>query len=134
MNKDELKLVYVHQKGIDIRDGFSYQFLFSSRDDIDGEDWGTFPAMGRPQMPEENIEFSIEFTFDIRLDLAKDSSFYSMYDAVDGVVSIAYENIMGYEAYPDPRLVFMYGENYDETMKKLSMYDVEIKEKEWVNE
>ena len=130
MNREELKLVFVHKKGIDIDDVYSYQFLFSSLEDIDGEDWGTFPAHDRPQAPdEEMIELSIEFSFDIKLDLAKESSIYTMYDAVDGVVALAYENILGYEVYPDPRLVFMYGESYSNVIKKLSLYNVEITEK-----
>lgn len=130
MNREELKLVFVHKKGVDIDGIQTYQFLFSSSDDVDGEEWGTFPAHGKPEAPSEDvIDLIIEFSFDILLDLALNSSIYTMYDCVDGVVALAYENILGYEKYPDPRLVFMYGESHPAVMKKLSLYNIEIQEK-----
>lgn len=132
MDKSELKLVFVHQKGTDIDGMYTYQFLFSSSEDVDGEEWGTFPAMGRPETPEsELIDLVIEFEFEILLDLAKNSSIHTMYDAIDGVIALAYENIFGYEVYPDPRLVFKYNETYDEVMRKLSLYETKIIEKKW---
>lgn len=139
MENDNLKLVFIHDKGVDIRtDKRTYQFLFSSNEDldlIDGDDWDVFPAMGRPDMPEdEYISNYIEIDMDILLNLAQNSGCFSMNDCVDGVVSLGYENIFGYDEYPTKRLVFYFGEEYDSVIKKLSLYSNTINLKNWGDE
>ena len=50
---------------------------------------------------------------------------FGMQDAMDGIVSIAYENMDAYESYPDDgRLFFMFGESLDEVERKLAMKSI----------
>ena len=50
-----------------------------------------------------------------------------MQDALDGIVSIAWQSLAGLDAYPeDGRLYFMYGEPYDVVESKLAIKHILI--------
>lgn len=55
---------------------------------------------------------------DLKLDVIQNSDTFAVWDAVDGVISLGWENINAYDSYPEKRLCFRFGE----TIKK----DVEI--------
>ena len=65
----------------------------------------------------------------INLDLIQESGCFSMQDALDGIVSIAWQSLTGLDAYPeDGRLYFMFGESYDTVESKLAIKHILINE------
>lgn len=108
---DDLYLIYVHRIGYDHANQFFYEFIFSdSTDNVDGEYWDSTPAKGSPQPPYGDMIVQVgKVATDIKLDAIQDSDTFSMFDAVDGVIALAWENIDGLEDYPEPRLAFPFG-------------------------
>lgn len=136
---NETKLIYIHLSGTNWDDdNFTYQLLFSNDDNMeDWEDdtWGIFPASGRPIIPpKEVVTLSFTITTSIKLILAQNSQTFRMYDAIDGIIPIGYEDIDDYDVYPDERLVLHYGETPDEIEEKLSRLDITPTKKTQKNE
>ena len=109
LDMSEYKVVYIIYVGKDIDDKNIYQFILSNNpDDVFSEGWG-------------------EKT-DMMLDLAQDNSCFSMQDARDNIVALAYENIDNYEEYPEEgRIVIHFGESIDEVEKKLAKRNLFLK-------
>ena len=47
-----------------------------------------------------------------------------MWDAVDGIIAMAWENLEGYDEYPEKRLFFEFGEKIDSVESKLYEKDM----------
>ena len=61
----------------------------------------------------------------IEFDLIQDNRCFSFKQAMDGVVSLCFENIDDYDEYPeDGRLVFMFGEPLEEVQRKLAIKNI----------
>lgn len=61
----------------------------------------------------------------IEFDLIQDNRCFSFKQAMDGVVSLCFENIDDYDEYPeDGRLVFMFGEPLEEVQRKLALKNI----------
>lgn len=123
-----MKLVYVNELGPNYKGDNIYEFIFSDLDDVWGEEWDAEPASGKPLPP--NIEYikkvGILKTSDIELTLVQNSDYFSVYDATDGVVSLAWEDAnsvhvvdMNYK-----RLVFQFGESVQGVEDKLYERDI----------
>ena len=70
----------------------------------------------------------------MKLDLVQESDSFAMWDAVDGIVAMAWENMEGYDEYPDKRLYFSFGEEISSVEDKLYEKDMVIMyEKETIN-
>jgi len=108
---EDMFLIYINYIGIDYKGKFIYEFLFSDTiKDIDGQDWDAFPASGRPSPPHNNFIKKVgRLESDIKFELIQDSSLLSVWDSVDGVIALGYENIDNYESYPTTRLHFHFG-------------------------
>lgn len=121
-----LFLIYVNRVGKDYKGEFIYEFIFSnSIKDIDGEDWDTFPASGRPQPPHQNFIKKVgKLESELILDVIQNSDTFAVWDAVDGVLALAWENINAYESYPDKRLCFKFGETISDVEVKLYEKDL----------
>lgn len=121
-----LHLIYVNQVGKDYKGNYIYEFLFSdTTKNIDGEDWDTFPASGRPEPPHENfIKYVGKLESELRLDVVQNSDTFAVWDAIDGVIALAWENINAYDSYPDYRLCFKFGETLEEVEAKLYEKDL----------
>jgi hypothetical protein len=121
-----MKLIYINKIGKDWEGNYIYQFLFSnSTNDIDGEDWDAVPASGRPQSP--NSEFVQEvgtLNTDIKFNLVQDSDTFAVWDAVDGIVALGWEDIDSYEEYPESRLWFSFGLEIDAVNDRLYERDL----------
>jgi hypothetical protein len=50
-----------------------------------------------------------------------------MWDAVDGVVALAWENMEGYDDYPEKWLFFSFGEDIESVNDKLYERDMVLK-------
>jgi hypothetical protein len=122
----DLFLIYVNVVGKDYKGNFIYEFIFSNTaKDIDGDEWDTFPASGRPEPPYENFIKNVgRLESDLKLDVIQNSDTFAVWDAIDGVIALAWENINDYESYPDKRLCFKFGETLTSVEEKLYEKDL----------
>jgi len=127
----ELYLIYIHEIGFDIEDKYFYEFVFSdSIDNIEGEHWDSYPASGNPEKPNSDVIKDIgKIEIDGNLLVAQDNEQFSMWDAIDGVIPLGWENIDGLEDYPENRLTFHFGMTSTEVSDKLYERDIRIKYK-----
>ena len=121
-----MKLVYINKVGQNWKGNFIYEFLFSDIiTDIDGEGWDAYPASGNPESPEEKfIKKTGSLTSELKLDVIQESDSFAMWDAVDGIIAMAWENLEGYDEYPEKRLFFEFGEDIDSVESKLYEKDI----------
>ena len=136
MNK--LFLIYVNKVGKNYKGDYLYEFIFSETTrDIDGEFWDVFPASGRPEAPHSHFIKKVgKLESELDLDVIQNSDTFAVWDAIDGVIALAWENINAYDSYPEKRLCFKFGEPLKDVEEKLYekdiilKYDKEIYEKE----
>lgn len=123
-----MKLVYINKVGQNWKGDFIYEFLFSNNiEDIDGEGWDSYPSSGNPEPPEEKfIKKSGSLKTSINLDLVQESDSFAVWDAVDGIVALGWENMEGYDEYPEKRLFFTFGEEISSVEDKLYEKDMVI--------
>lgn len=122
----KLFLIYVNMVGKDYKGNLLYEFIFSdTTKNIDGEEWDTFPASGRPEPPHENFIKTVgRLESELHLDVIQNSDTFAVWDAIDGVIALAWENINAYDAYPEKRLCFKFGETLEEVESKLYEKDL----------
>jgi len=125
---DDLKLIYVHQLGPDCYDNYIYQFIFSDTiENIDGEGWDSYPAGGNPYPPNKDVIKQVgRIEGDLKLIVLQDNEQFSMWDAIDGVVSLAWENIDGLDDYPENRLTFSFGMKLQDVKDLLYERDINL--------
>jgi hypothetical protein len=123
---DELFLIYVNMVGKDYKGNLLYEFIFSDTiDNVDGEEWDTYPASGRPEPPHENFIKKVgRLESELKLDVIQNSDTFAVWDAVDGVIGLAWENINAYDSYPEKRLCFKFGEPIKDVADKLYENDL----------
>lgn len=121
-----MKLIYINKVGKDWEGNYIYEFLFSNTtEDIDGEDWDAVPASGRPEAPNSEFVKQVgKLTTNIKFNLVQDSDTFAVWDAVDGIVALGWEDIDGYGEYPDARLWFSFGLGIDVVNDKLYERDL----------
>jgi hypothetical protein len=122
----DLYLIYINYVGKNYKGDHIYEFLFSDTvSGIDGEDWDTFPASGRPEPPHEIfIKYVGKLDSNLKLDVVQNSDTFAVWDAVDGVIALAWENVNAYDSYPEHRLCFKFGESLKEVEDKLYEKDL----------
>jgi hypothetical protein len=122
----EYFLIYVNKVGKDYRGEFLYEFIFSDTiSNIDGEEWDTFPASGRPEPPHEHLIKKVgRLQSELILDVIQESDTFAVWDAVDGVIALSWENINNYDTYPDNRLCFKFGDAIKDVETKLYEKDL----------
>lgn len=122
----KLFLIYINMVGKDYKGNLIYEFIFSdTTKNIDGEDWDTFPASGRPEPPHENFIKNVgRLESELNLDVIQNSDTFAVWDAIDGVIALAWENINAYDAYPEKRLCFKFGEPLEDVEAKLYEKDL----------
>ena len=121
-----MKLIYINRVGKGWEGNFIYEFLFSPKtDNVDGDDWDAVPASGRPQPPNSEFVKTVGvLNTDIQFNLVQDSDTFAVWDAVDGIVALGWEDIDGYEQYPESRLWFSFGLDISEVNDKLYERDL----------
>ena len=126
-----MNLVYVNELGPNYRGDNLYEFIFSDVDDVWGEDWDAEPASGKPQPP--NVDYikmvGVLKNSEINLDLIQNSDFFGVYDAIDGVISLAWERSDSDEILINKkkRLVFNYGDDIETVENRLYERDIVLK-------
>lgn len=122
MNNRNLRLVYVSLIGKD-EDVYEYDFYFSHDPD---SFWGLgfdceFAAQDFPEPDPKTYSETRRLRTFIPFFLAQNNRCFSMQHVVDGVISVAFEDITGYDEYPEPyRLVFQFGEDIESVEDKLA--------------
>ena len=131
-----MKLVYINKIGQNWKGNYIYEFLFSDVvEDIDGEGWDSYPSSGNPKPPEGRfIKETGLLNTTLKLDLVQESDSFAMWDAVDGIVAMSWENMEGYDEYPEKRLFFSFGEDIESVNSKLYEKDIVLNyNKELIN-
>ena len=105
-------LIYVNGLGPNYKGDNLYEFIFSEKKDVWGENWESKPSNGYPQPPELKYvkKVGVLKNTDVKLELIQNSDYFSMIDAVDGVVALAWEK----DDTESERMVFRFGQTEDE--------------------
>ena len=130
--EETLYLIYVNNLGEDFEGKNVMEFIFSDViKDVDGEDWDAIPASSRPEPPYRKFIKKVGYleTLEISFEYAQDSTCHCLWDAMDKIIALAYEDITSLTTYPDDRLVFHFGETQSEVEKKLYQRDLTLRYK-----
>ncbi len=121
-------LIFVNELGPNYKGDNIYEFIFSDTiDDIWGESWESAPSNGYPHPP--NIELikkvGVLKNDKIVLSVIQKSDYFSMMDAIDDVIALAWENESESVNFDvNKRLVFRFGENIETIKNKLYERDI----------
>lgn len=124
-------LIYVNYVGRNHEKNHIYEFIFCDHTNkIDGQDWDTMPASNRPEIPNELFIKRVgTLESQMKFDLVQGSDTFAVWDAIDGVIALAWENMDAYDTYPENRLAFQFGMTMDEVEGKLYEKDLILKYK-----
>lgn len=116
-----MKLIYVNEIGADYKGQKQYEFIFSNSSEIDMEDWYIIPASSTSNSLSPDIEYinivGLLKDSDVELELVQNSDYFGVIDAVDNVISLAWEK---YNSESDEdRLTFRFAESLESVTKKL---------------
>jgi hypothetical protein len=124
-------LTYVNELGPNYKGDNIYEFIFSDVDDVWGDEWDAEPAAGKPSPPDINYIKKVGSlkNSEMELNLIQNSDFFGMYDAIDGVISLAWESSDSDDIliHKRKRLVFQYGESVESVENKLYERDIVLK-------
>jgi hypothetical protein len=115
-------LTYVNGLGPNYKGDNLYEFIFSDSLDVWGDNWENKPSNGYPIPPELQYikKVGVLRNTDIKLELIQNSDFFSMVDAIDDVVALAWEE----DVEEKKRLVFRFGITEQEIKDKLYERDL----------
>lgn len=126
--ENNLNLLYVNVLNHDWEGYNLYEFIFSDETDVEtiaGEEWDSLPASYNPTPPNKDYVKRVgQLRTEVEFHVIQHSSMFSVYDAVDGVVALAWEEIMDYDVYPAKRLVFNYGDSIEKVERFLYSRDL----------
>ena len=102
-------LIYVNGLGPNFKGDNIYEFIFSDEQEVWGEGWDSKPCNGYPAPPELKYIKKVGVLRDtnIKLELIQNSDYFSMVDAVDNVVALAWEED---DTVKQPRMVFRFND------------------------
>ena len=116
-----MHLIYVNEIGEDYKGQKQYEFIFSSEFDINMDEWFVVPSSASSASKSPDIQYvdvvGLLKDSDLNLDLIQNSDYFGVIDAVDGVISLAWEKF-DFENQ-DERLTFKFGESIDSVNKKI---------------
>lgn len=121
-------LIYVNELGPNYKGDNIYEFIFSeSLDEVWGEQWESKPANGYPYPPDiKHInKVGVLKNDTITLSVIQKSDWFSMVDAMDGVIALSWENeseSVNFEI--KKRMVFSFGETEELVKNKLYERDI----------
>ena len=121
-------LIYVNELGPNYKGDNIYEFIFSEKtEDIWGENWESKPSNGYPFPPDlEHIQKVGVLKNDlITMSVVQNSDYFSMMDAMDGVIALSWENETDdVDFTQETRLVFKFGEEESSVKDKLYERDI----------
>jgi hypothetical protein len=117
------KLIYVNGLGSDYKGQNLYEFIFSDDLNVWGDDWDSKPSNGYPSPPDLHYikKVGVLRNTNLKLELIQDSDFFSMEDAMDDVIALAWE-IENEDN--QKRMVFRFGISEQEIKDKLYERDL----------
>jgi len=116
-------LVYVNGLGPNYKGDNLYEFIFSEIKDVWGQDWESKPSNGYPLPPDLKFikKVGILRNTQIKLELVQNSDYFSMVDAIDGVIALAWETD---DDTAKKRVVFRFGDTEEEVKDLLYENDL----------
>ena len=118
-----MHLIYVNEIGSDYKGQKQYEFVFSETTEIDMGDWFVIPASANQQSKSPDIEYvdvvGLLKDTNLQLELIQNSDYFGVIDAVDGVISLAWEKFDFDNA--EERLTFKFAEPIENVTKKLKL-------------
>ena len=116
-------LTYVNGLGPNYKGDNLYEFIFSDSLDVWGESWESKPSNGYPTPPELQYikKVGVLRNTDVKLELIQNSDFFSMMDAMDDVLALAWESD---DFDRKKRIVFRFGESESDVKDKLYERDL----------
>jgi hypothetical protein len=116
-------LIYVNGLGPNYKGDNLYEFIFSDSLDVWGESWDNRPSNGYPQPPDLKYikKVGVLRDTDVKLELIQNSDFFSVIDAMDDIVALAWESE---EENIKKRMVFRFGTPEQEIKDKLYERDL----------
>jgi hypothetical protein len=121
-------LIFVNKLGKNSEDTYTYEFYFSEEPEMvwgEGWDYKTASLNNIETIEKQNYDFVKILKTKITFDLSQRNSCFSMQDMKDGIIPVAWENIDGYEEYPeDGRIVFPFGVPQTDVELTLSRRDL----------
>jgi hypothetical protein len=116
-------LIYVNGLGPNFKGDNIYEFIFSDEQEVWGEGWDSKPCNGYPFPPELKYikKVGVLRDTDVKLELIQNSDYFSMVDAVDGVVALDWEQD---DTVKSPRMVFKF--NDEEQKIKDLLYEKDL--------
>jgi hypothetical protein len=118
-----MNLIYINELGPDYKGHNIYEFIFSEKTDVWGDRWESKPSNSYPSPPDlEYIQkVGVLKNTDIKLSLIQHSDYFSMEEAIDGIIALGWEN----ESFGNNgRLYFRFGDNEDLVKDKLYEKDL----------
>ena len=121
-------LIFVNELGPNYKGDNIYEFIFS--DDLEGvwgDSWESKPSNGYPLPPDlEHIKKVGVLKNDmITMSVVQNSDYFSMVDAIDGVIALCWENESeGVDFERTKRLVFRFGDPEESVKNKLYERDI----------
>jgi hypothetical protein len=116
-----MHLIYVNEIGEDYKGQKQYEFVFSETTEIDMGEWFVIPASSNQQTKSPDIEYvdvvGLLKNTDLQLELIQNSDYFGVIDAVDGVISMAWEKFNFDNV--EERLTFRFAEPIESVTKKL---------------
>jgi hypothetical protein len=116
-----MHLIYVNEIGSDYKGQKQYEFIFSNSTEIDMDEWFIIPSSSSSQSKSPEIEYvdlvGLLKDTDLQLELIQNSDYFGVIDAVDGVISMAWEKFDFDSEFE--RLTFKFGESLESVVKKL---------------
>lgn len=116
-----MRLIYVNEIGSDYKGQKQYEFIFSDQTEFEIEEWYHIPASTYSDSLSPDLEYisvvGVLKNSDIELELVQNSDYFGVIDAVDHVVSLAWEKF-DYES-ENERLTFSFGEKIEKVTKKI---------------
>jgi hypothetical protein len=116
-------LIYVNGLGPNYKGDNLYEFIFSDNLDVWGEAWDNRPSNGYPQPPDLKYikKVGVLRDTDVKLELIQNSDFFSVMDAMDDVIALAWESE---DDNTKKRMVFRFGTPEQEIKDKLYERDL----------
>jgi hypothetical protein len=121
-------LIFVNELGPNYKGENIYEFIFSDNlEDVWGDSWESKPSNGYPAPPDlEHIKKVGIFKNNlVSLSVIQNSDYFSMIDALDDVISLAWENETDNVNFElNKRLVFRFGDTEENVKNKLYERDI----------
>jgi len=126
-----MRLIYVNEIGTDYKGQKQYEFIFSSSNEIDMDEWYDVPASSTFTPKSPSVEYIDQVGLlkdtDIVFELIQNSDYFGVIDAVDGIIAMAWEK-SNFDLDRE-RLFFRFGESYEFVTNKLKQREITLENK-----